>query len=188
MLQTPYKRGESGFVRKFLADFTLAPIVEVSSGRPFTVLTGSDINVNLASNTDRPSIASSGGVTSPFISGVTFVPANICDVAVQIPPAPVPIPPAQSISPPVGCTGNLGRNTFTRPGFFTFDLRVARKIHFGERWNLELIADMFNLFNRFNVGDVSPLCNPLDPANCRAGEPTAALDVRQFQFAVKINW
>lgn len=180
VLQSPYKRGDDGFWHKFLADFTLAPIVEVASGRPFTVLTGTDFNLNFGSNTDRPSVVSSGGVSSPFISGVTFVPANVCDGSVSLGPA--------TISPPTGCRGDLGRNTFTRPGFFTFDLRVARKIYFGERWNVELIADMFNLFNRFNVGDVSPLCNPLDPANCRAGEPTAALDVRQFQFAIKINW
>ena len=180
VLQSPYKRGDDGFGRKFLADFTVAPIIEVASGRPFSVLTGTDFNLNFGSNTDRPSVASSGGVSSPFISGVTFIPANVCDGNVSL--------GAITISPPTGCRGDLGRNTFTRPGFFTFDLRVARKIYFGERWNLELIADMFNLFNRFNVGDVSPLCNPLDPANCRAGEPTAALDVRQFQFAMKINW
>jgi hypothetical protein len=47
---------------------------------------------------------------------------------------------------------------------------------------------MFNVINRFNVGDVSPLCNPLDPATCRAGEPTASLDPRQFQFALKLSW
>jgi hypothetical protein len=53
---------------------------------------------------------------------------------------------------------------------------------------LDVIADVFNLFNRFNVGDVSPLCNPTDPAGCNAGQPTAALDPRQFQFALKVSW
>jgi len=36
------------------------------------------------------------------------------------------------------------------------------------------------------VADVNVLCNPLSA--CNAGEPTAALDPRQFQFALKINW
>jgi hypothetical protein len=53
---------------------------------------------------------------------------------------------------------------------------------------LDAIADMFNLFNRFNVADVSPLCNPLDPAGCNAGQPSASLDPRTFQFALKISW
>jgi Asp-tRNA(Asn)/Glu-tRNA(Gln) amidotransferase C subunit len=75
-----------------------------------------------------------------------------------------------------------------RPGLVLVDLRVARRFPIHERLNLELIDDMFNVINRFNVGDVSPLCNPLDPATCRAGEPTASLDPRQFQFALKLNW
>jgi hypothetical protein len=49
------------------------------------------------------------------------------------------------------------------------------------------IAHGFNLLNRFNAADVNPLCNPLDPSTCRAGKPTAALDTRQFQFALKIG-
>jgi len=51
-----------------------------------------------------------------------------------------------------------------------------------------VIADVFNLANKNNVADVSPLCNPIDPAGCTAGQPTASLDPRQFQFGLKINW
>ena len=68
------------------------------------------------------------------------------------------------------------------------DLRVSRRFYFGERLKMDILADAFNLFNRFNVADVSPLCNPLDAASCRAGEPTASMDPRQFQFALKVIW
>jgi hypothetical protein len=61
------------------------------------------------------------------------------------------------------------------------DLRVAKRVHFGERVNLDLIVDMFNLANRYNVAAVSPLFT-------NAGTATAAYDPRQFQFAMKINW
>jgi hypothetical protein len=181
VFESPFDRNADGWHKKFLADFMVAPIVEVSSGRPFTVLTGSDFNLNFGSNTDRPSLSDSGGVTSPFLPAEnTFTIPTVCDEIVTV--------GSSSISPPLGCSGNLGRNTFVRPNFASVDLRVSRKFHFSERWNLEFIADAFNLFNRFNVADVSPLCNPLDPATCRAGEPTASLDPRQFQFALKINW
>jgi len=40
---------------------------------------------------------------------------------------------------------------------------------------------MFNLANRFNVADVNPLFTA-------AGQPTAAYDPRQFQFAMKFTW
>ncbi|MBZ5543679.1 MAG: TonB-dependent receptor [Acidobacteriia bacterium] len=180
VFQSPYSRSSDGWYRKFLADFTVAPIVEVGSGRPYTVLTGTDLNLDFSSNTDRPSLAPSGGVTSPFIPGAAFTLPTVCDEAVAL--------GTTSISPPFGCTGSLGRNTFVRPGFASVDLRVSRKFFFSERLNLEFIADAFNLFNRFNVADVNPLCDPLDPSTCRAGEPTASLDPRQFQFALKINW
>ena len=174
VLQSPYKMSDDNVWKKIFADFTVAPIWEMSSGRPFAVLVGSDVNLDFGSNTDRPSALASGGVSSPFISGATFIPANVC-------------PPG--IPGPFGCTGDVGRNPFNRPGFIALDLRVSRRIHFSDKWSMDVIADAFNLFNRFNVGDVNPLCNPLlGAAGCRAGEPTAALDPRQFQFALKINW
>ncbi|HKM48542.1 MAG TPA: hypothetical protein VJX69_13195, partial [Terriglobales bacterium] len=64
------------------------------------------------------------------------------------------------------------------------DLRVAKRVHFGERFSMDLIADMFNVANVYNVAAVSPLCG----TTCNAGQATAAYDPRQFQFALKINW
>jgi carboxypeptidase family protein/TonB-dependent receptor-like protein len=185
VFESPYKNSDEGFRRKFLADFTIAPVAEVSSGRPFTILTGSDVNLDFGATTDRPSVVRlakgapppAGAVVDPFIHGFAFLPANVCDTG------SLPLLP----TPPVGCVGNLGRNAFTRPGFFTMDLRVSRKFWIGEKLNLEVIADGFNLLNRFNVGDVNPLCDP-SSGSCSAGQPTAALDPRQFQFALKLNW
>jgi TonB dependent receptor-like, beta-barrel len=169
-----------GLLRKFVGNFTMAPVIEFSSGRPFTVLTGTDYNLDFGSNTDRPSVATSGGVQDPFLPGVTFTLPTVCDQTFAL--------GATSISPPAGCTGNLGRNAFTRPGFAQVDLRVSRKIQVSDRWNVELIVDAFNLFNRYNVGDVNPLCDPTSASACWAGEPTAALEPRTFQLALKINW
>ena len=178
---SPFKRSDDGWYRKFLADFTVAPILELASGRPYTILTGTDFNLDLGSNTDRPSVASSGGVTSPYLpSSIHFVPPNVCDSQVSL--------GAASLSPPGGCTGNLGRNAFIRPWFTQTDLRISRKFYPSENWNIEFIADGFNMFNRFNVADVNPLCDPTNSSACLAGQPTASLDQRQFQLALKVNW
>lgn len=193
VFQSPEPHSGDGFAKWLFGDFTVSPIVEAASGRPFTVLTGTDFRLDFSASGGRPSLGT-GGVSSPFIPGKTFVLPDVCldnsgaPFAVQIPPAPVPIPPAAALTPPLGCTGNLGRNAFVRPNFFQWDMRVARRFPLGERFRLDVIADMFNLFNRFNVADVSPLCNPSDPAGCNAGQPTAALDPRQFQFALKVSW
>ncbi|HUJ39368.1 MAG TPA: carboxypeptidase regulatory-like domain-containing protein [Candidatus Acidoferrales bacterium] len=192
--QSPYTWKDGGW-KAVLGDWIVAPIVEVSSGRPYTVLTGTDYNLDFGSNTDRPSVVPAGtpgGVVSPYIPGVTFGLANVCPSFPAIDqPAIFAITATGS-----GCTGNLGRNTFVRPKYATFDLRISRKFTVTERFSVEVLADMFNLLNRFNVGDVSPLCDPGSPTGvnasgtptCNAGQPTSALDPRTFQFGLKVYW
>ena len=82
----------------------------------------------------------------------------------------------------------LGRNTAKGFDFSSFDLRLARRFQITERFNLELLAEGFNLFNRadfsvpnntFGTGS-SPL-----PA---FGKPTAAFDPRQIQLGFRLNF
>ena len=173
------KRGD-GFFKYLFGDFSLSPIVEFSSGRPFNVITGTDTRLDLGASQARPSVG--GGTASPFIPGVTFGPANVClnsdGTTFQVP----------LVAPPAGCNGNLGRNAFTSPNFFEVDLRVSRRIPLGERFKVDVIADSFNLLNRTNIAAVNQLCDPLAGSTCSAGQPTASYDARQFQFALKLSW
>ena len=184
---------DSGFWRKVLADFTVAPIVEVASGRPYNLLIGFDSNLDFGSSTGRPSVIRTstpppGSTISPSILGVAFTLPNHC---VDNTGAPFSFP---ATLPFWGCTGDLGRNAFTRPNFFQIDLRIARKIPISERWSAEIIADGFNMLNRFNASDVNPVCDPTASfpsagvSSCAGGQNTAAYDPRTFQFALKINW
>jgi outer membrane receptor protein involved in Fe transport len=190
VFQSPHHQSDSGFWSKVFADFTVAPIIEVASGRPYNTLIGFDTNLDLGTATNRPDAFPKGKVPaglpvvdSPFVKSVDFTIPTVClDSSLK----PIPLNPAIP-TPPVGCVGTLGRNAFNRPGFFQIDLRVARKFPITERLNLEVIADGFNMLNRFNVGDVSPLCDPTS-GTCNAGQPTAALDPRTFQFALKVNF
>ena len=50
-----------------------------------------------------------------------------------------------------GRTYNIGRNTFRYPNTWKADLRLAKRFDIGERRQLELIAETFNLFNHQNV-------------------------------------
>ncbi|MFZ0431506.1 MAG: hypothetical protein WAL86_02320, partial [Candidatus Acidiferrales bacterium] len=188
VFQSPSYPGDSAMWKKIVSNFTIAPIVELSSGRPYNLLIGYDSNLDFGSSTGRPSFVKdstppAGSTTSPFIKGVAFTAPNVC---VDSTGTPFSFP---STLPYWGCTGDLGRNAFTRPGFFQFDLRIARKIPINERWNLEVIADGFNMFNRFNTSDVNPICDPTaGSTTCAAGQPTAAFDPRTFQFALKVNF
>ena len=185
VFQSPYRWKDGGWKALF-GDWVVAPIFEASTGRPFTVLTGTDYPLQFSSETSRPSVVPSGtagGVTSPFLPGVTFALPNVCP---SFPAAEAPLLAAVTSSG-AGCTGDLGRNTFYSPKFINFDLRISRKFSMGERFKLEFMADMFNLLNRFNVADVNPLCDPgAGSTTCGAGQPTSAYDPRTFQFGLKL--
>lgn len=47
------------------------------------------------------------------------------------------------------------RNGFTTPNIYVFDTRVTKSFKFGEKYNLSLIAEAFNLFNRSNIATVN---------------------------------
>jgi hypothetical protein len=91
-------------------------------------------------------------------------------------------------------SGSLGRNFGITHRYVSFDMRLARLVPLGERVRLELIAEGFNLFNRFNEAAASPFIDDVRAFNLRAGNgryfsrPTAAFDPRQFQFGLKLNF
>ena len=47
------------------------------------------------------------------------------------------------------------RNGFTTPSIYVFDTRATKSFKFGEKYNLSLIAEAFNLFNRSNIATVN---------------------------------
>jgi hypothetical protein len=82
----------------------------------------------------------------------------------------------------------VGRNTGEGFDFFSFDLRLSRRIKFTERYGLEVIAEAFNLFNRVNFqlpnGTIGTGATP----NATFGQPTAAADPRQIQFGLRLSF
>ena len=164
----------NGFVSKVFSDWTFAPLLDIASGRPFNILTGSGDNLQLSSLTGRPDItvdpacgtvvkskySPTGTFQQPCING--FVAAGVVPTLLQL-------------------DGNLGRNAGTTPWTAFGDMRFSKRIYFGERISTDFIVDMFNIANKNNTAAVSPLFT-------QAGQPTAAYEPRQFQFAMKINW
>ena len=100
------------------------------------------------------------------------------------------------------------RNTFVGDNFRSVDFRVGRTIPFGEKKNLEVIAEAFNLFNTSNIRffntvyGASDFC-PVNPTafgctgatgnlegspNPLYGSPRAVFNPRQIQLALKFNF
>jgi hypothetical protein len=175
--QTGKLAGE-GFARKFLSNWTFAPIVDVASGRPFNIITGNPDNFQFSPSTSRPNVVPSG---SPDVGCGPAVASKYSPTGFLQEPCPLVFAVPGSAPTLLALDGNLARNAGMKPWTVFNDLRVSRRIPLGERINVDLIVDMFNIANRFNVADVNPLFTS-------AGQPTAAYDPRQFQFAMKVAW
>ena len=164
----------NGFASKVFSYWTVAPLLDIASGRPFNIITGNGDNLQLSSLTGRPNTTVDPACGTVYKSkysptGVLQEPCVNGFVATLTTPTLLQL------------DGNLGRNAGTTPWTVFDDMRISKRIYFGERFNVDLIADMFNIANKMNVAAVSPLYS-------NAGLPTAAYDPRQFQFAMKLNW
>ena len=157
----------SGY-RRFLNGFSFAPIVEISSGRPFNIIAPGDANGDFQSTNERPSVRSDGTLCQTGVDTNCF----------------------QGIFPN---NGSLGRNMGITHNYFTLDARLTRKIHITERVGLDVIVEGFNLFNRFNEAAGNPFYNVVNTFGQRKGgkyysQPTSAFDPRQFQLGMKLTF
>jgi outer membrane receptor protein involved in Fe transport len=168
----------SGFVPTVFSGFTVAPIIELSSGRPFNILTGTDTDFDFNPLTDRPNaVAPNSGLTgcgtAPVLS--KYSPTGAFNLPCYI-DAPADAGPASSFY-----AGNLGRNFGVKPYTVFTDLRIARQFTFPHEIALQVTADVFNLINKNNTLDVNLLYTS-------AGTPTASYDPRQFQFGARVSF
>lgn len=158
----------AGGLKSWLRGFSFAPIVEVSSGRPFNILAVGDANGDFQSTNERPTVLSDGRLCATGVDAGCF----------------------QGIFP---ANGSLGRNMGITHNYFSVDARVTRQIRIGERIRLDVIAEGFNLFNRFNEASANPFYQVVNAFGQRRGgkyysRPTAVFDPRQFQFGLKLNF
>jgi hypothetical protein len=180
VLSGVYQSGKlagAGFASRFFSNWTVAPILDVASGRPFNIITGNPDNFQFSPSTSRPNVVAPGTAATPCGPTVAskYSPTGFFQEPCYAQFALGGTPTLTALD------GNFPRNGGLRPWTVFNDLRVSRRINFGERMSMDMIVDIFNVANRYNVADVNPLFTS-------AGQPTAASDPRQFQFALKVNW
>ncbi len=167
-----------GFTGHVLSDWTWAPLLDVASGRPFNIITGNGDNLQLSSLTGRPNTFANPICTA---SGYAPVASKYSTTGVLQEPCIQAFAATLTNPTLLQLDGNLGRNAGIQPWTVFNDMRISKRIPLGERFSTEFIVDMFNIANKMNVAAVSPLFT-------NVGQPTAAYDPRQFQFALKIYW
>ena len=168
----------SRFLPGVFSGFTVAPIIEISSGRPFNIVTGTDTDFDFDPLTDRPNaVAAGSGTTSCGTAPVAskFSPTGYFNVPCYIDA------PANAGVTSSAFNGSLARNTGIRPFVVFTDLRLARAFPLGDHFALQVTADAFNLLNRNNTLDVNLLYT-------NAGQETASYDPRQFQFGARLSF
>ncbi len=149
---------------------TLAPILMISSGRPFTIGNGgSDRNLSdratdrpnlIQALLDRPELTSGPGVPSSFDPYQYFALATI------------------------GSSGNLGRNIGIGPAQHRIDLGISRRIKLSERVSLRPQVEIYNVFN--NV--VFFVNGFVDINDSDFLQPRAARRARSMQLSLRVDF
>ena len=177
--------GGNHFASAIFSGFTVAPIIEISSGRPYNILTGQDTNFDFNPLTDRPNDVAYS--TTPNACGYAPVASNVAKNGALNLPCYLDLGATSALATSTNAgfyNGTLGRNAGLKPMVAFTDLRIARTFAFGHGphpFNLQASMDGFNLINKLNVQDVNLLYTS-------AGQPTAAYDPRQFQFGLRASF
>lgn len=153
----PFPFRAEGVLGALVTGWEIAGITSISSGSPYTIRTGSDTDLNRdGGRSDRPDLVPGASInptegTSAGCAGIEGGPIgrsvkswnktsrwhDIC---------------AFQINPQAGLYGNLGRNTVIGPGRINFDFSVHKNIPLTESTRIQFRAEIFNLFNRNNLG------------------------------------
>jgi len=175
----------NGIARAILGGWRMSNIAVLQSGLPFTVFTSApfipitDSNGNVIGlqpgsgdfnadgyGYDLPNAAAAGAVhtgsRSDFLKG--FASASAFPL------------------PALGQEGNVGRNTFTGPGFANVNTEFAKVVKW-ERFSLEFRADIFNLFNRVNLTQPDT-----DLSSGSFGQSTSQNLPRSTQFGIHLEF
>lgn len=156
--ELPFKRNQ------YIKGWQFAAIVQVQSGNPVNIVTDNTI-VNGVANTLRPD------VTGPI--------TILGDVERWF---------DTSVFAPVSHFGSLGRNVVIGPGFSNTDFSVLKNTRLSESMQLQVRAEIFDLFNHANLGQPgnvvgTPAFGRITNTRFPTGESGSS---RQVQFAVKL--
>jgi hypothetical protein len=204
--QLPSLQQSNRWMRHVLGDWQLGGIVSAATGRPITVLQGTEISGTgigndrgtyctgngAAGDTCQPGISAYGdtscaGVTATCVSWLNAAAFEPTKVA------------AKNNGVIFGTFGDIGKNALRLPGTFNWDMQLSKYINFTERWKLQLRLEYFNVFNHPNFAPESTSAGTVNTTDqisafdklngnsafgtFRAGQ---AADPRIAQLAVKL--
>ena len=92
-------------------------------------------------------------------------------------------------APCLGCSSNLGRNTFVGPGAWYADMTLAKVFKFTERVNLKFEGQAFNVFNRANFILATAGGGAHNKiTDGKFGQAAGTLNARNLQLGLKLSF
>jgi outer membrane receptor protein involved in Fe transport len=177
-----------------LNTWQVATIVQATSGQPFTpgLMTNRSRSGVLGGQAgiDRPDLIP-GVRPADVTTGVSRGCGNI-KAGTPVGTADLWFDPCAFTIPQVGTLGNAPRNAFRLPGYSRVDLSFMKMIPLGRSVRTELRVDVFNVFNRVNLGlpdriVYGALVNVENPL-VTAAQITSADAARQAQLSVRLSF
>ncbi|HEY0427609.1 MAG TPA: carboxypeptidase regulatory-like domain-containing protein [Pyrinomonadaceae bacterium] len=174
--EIPYFTKQEGFIGKVLGGWQASGIVVFNTGLPFTVTTSNYDPAGLgfipaAIAGGRPNITCNpnqggAGTQQQFFNTACFT-LNPLTTATNLSNTP----------------GSSPRGIIEGPNLFRVDFKMTKNIRFGERINLQLFGEAFNILNRTNFNTLS-----LNVTAANFGQVLTTRDPRNLQFGFKLNF
>lgn len=168
--QIPFYKDATPVLRLVLSNWAINSLIQLSSGNPFTVITGRDASLT-GVNFDRPNVTGTPYRAS-YVNKTDKISRyfNTSAFTANLP----------------GRYGNSGRNTLSGPGLANVNLSLVRSFpiteHFG---TVQFRAEFFNALNHANFGQPD---GNLSNASTSFGKITTASDPRIMQFALRYQF
>ena len=183
----PLAKNSRGFVKAIAGGWTIAPIIILRSGNPFTIYdtTNAQFWASARAMFDGP-VPTTGNASKATSTPNNFEYLNLTNAKIN----------SDWVNP---ITGNSefgpfpknmsGRNRFYTPGNRTIDLGIYKNFMITERFRIQLRGEMYNTFNHSNLyvnqGDVDLSGTQIISTN-RGKACTACIpERRNVQFALK---
>ena len=160
----------TGVTEKIIGGWEVTGLGRITSGRPFTVFSGTNTvsNVNQSTANCNGCTRSDGG---PYLdSGTGLIWFFDADQRKRF------------TAPGAGEFGNTGRNFFVGPRYIAFDMSLLKKVQLNERMRLEFRADATNVSNSTMFGAPTTDITSTTFGRIRS---TVASSSRKIQFGAK---
>ena len=182
-----YGANAGPLVSRAISGFTLASIVSVQTGFPFSPQLG--YNPTGSGDTRNPIRPNA----NPAFPGKLYASGGSNARVAQF------FHPSAYLAPVAGTVGTLGRDTLTGPGYADWDFSLAKTTALAEGLRAELRGEFFNVLNHTNLGTPNEVVYASGPtqgtaasqsaaavASPTAGIITSASTSRQIQISLKL--